>query len=135
MDKTKNVILDTNFLMIPYAEKIDIFQEIDRLVREGYMLFTFSGVIGELEGINEGKDSKGRDKVAARIALQMIEKRGIRTIESHGKVDDALMEFARMNKEDTIVCTNDKELRRKLRMSGIPVIFMRGENRLEFSEH
>ncbi len=133
MDKTKKVILDTNFLMIPCTENIDIFQEIQRLVKERYGIFTFSGVIRELGKIRDSEGSKGRDKIAARVALQMVEKKDINVLESHEKVDEAIIDFAKRDGENTIVCTNDKELKRKLRRSNVRVICMRDKNHLDFA--
>jgi len=132
MDK-KKILLDTNFLMIPYTENIEIFQEIERLVPEKYELFTLTGVVEELKRIERDKGSKGRDKIASRIALQLIEKKNIKVIESHGRVDRFIIDFAQRNKKDVIICTNDKRLRKKLKKLNVSTICMRGRNRLEFA--
>ncbi|RLB14928.1 MAG: nucleotide-binding protein [Deltaproteobacteria bacterium] len=132
MDK-KKILLDTNFLMIPYTENIEIFQEIERLVLEKYELFTLTGVVEELKRIEKDKRSKGRDKIASRVALQLIEKKNIKVIESHGRVDRFIIDFAQRNKKDVIICTNDKRLRKKLKKLNVSTICMRGRNRLEFA--
>ncbi|RLI88804.1 MAG: ribonuclease VapC [Candidatus Altiarchaeales archaeon] len=132
MDKTK-ILLDTNFLMIPYTENIEIFQEIERLIPEKYELFTLTGVVEELKKIEKGKRAKGKDKIASRIALQLIEKKNIKVIESQGRVDKFIIDFAQRNKKDVIICTNDKRLREKLKKLNVSTICMRGRNRLEFA--
>lgn len=125
----KTLILDTNFLMIPHQHRVDIFREIERVIVARYELLVPTGVIEELQGIQEGG---GADGIAAKVALQLIEDRDrhIRRIHSHGDVDDFILEFA-MDNMGSIVCTNDKELKRKARKSRVPVMHLRGKNRLE----
>lgn len=128
----KIIVLDTNFLMIPYKYHIDIFSEIERLVPETHRIATLSSVVKELEGICN--KSKGLDRIASRIALQLIKKEGIEVIEYDGGVDASIINFA-LNKKDIITCTNDRELRRKLRENKIPIIFMRDKSRLDVSAY
>lgn len=133
MNNTKKVVLDTNFLMVPYKERIDIFQEIERLIPEDYMLFTFTGVAEELKKIRESRESRGSDKTAAKIALQFIEKKDIRVLESQMKVDEAIIDFAKENKGDAVICTNDRRLKRRLRGLHVGIICMRGRSRLDLT--
>ncbi len=125
----KTIILDTNFLMIPYKYHIDIFSEIERLVPETHKIATLSSVVKELDSIVNR--SGGSERIAARIALKLIEKKGVGIIECKGKVDSSIINFA-LNNKYAVVCTNDKELKEKLKESGISIIFMRGKSRLEF---
>lgn len=127
----KTIILDTNFLMIPYQNRIDIFSELERMIPEKYELVAPEGVIKELQQIQD--TGSGSEKIAAKIALELIEKKGVKAIESHGNVDESILDFIAKNK-DSIVCTNDKELKRKLRKSHTPIICLKGKNRLEFSD-
>ncbi len=131
-DNMKKIIVDTNFLMIPYAQKIDIFEEIHRLIKEKYELVTLKGVIKELERIIDGQENKGSDKIAAKIGLQLIEKKDIRVLLSQGMVDEEIINLSRKDKKNTIVCTNDKKLRKQLREAGITLIGMRSRNYLDF---
>lgn len=128
----KILILDTNFLMLPYTENLDVFEELNRLVVDENSLATLSGVVDELKKIIDNRESKGRDKTAARIALQLIEKKEVKVIESHGRVDDQIIDYARKNR-DTIVCTNDKKLKKKLAEIDIPVAYIRDRSRLGLS--
>jgi len=126
----KTLILDTNFLMIPHQHRVDIFREIERIIVARYELLVPTGVMDELQRIQE--NGTGTDSIAAKVALQLIEDRDrhIRRIHSHGDVDDFILEFA-TNNMGSIVCTNDKELKRKARKSRVPVMHLRGKNRLE----
>jgi|GEM_PF-464628 len=122
--KMKLVLLDTNFLMIPYKFGIDIFGEIEKLVEEKYEAVTLSTVVDELKRIK-----RGEDKIAARVALKLIEDNDVRVIESSGVVDSAIIDFAENN--DAIICTNDAKLRRYLQKNGVKTIYMRQKSRLE----
>jgi len=124
------VLLDTNFLMVPEQFGIDIFSEIERIVPD-CELVTLKSVILELEKIREHA-GKGRDKIAAGVALKLIEKfnEKIKIVESSGNVDEFILKFSMENK--AIVCTNDKKLKKRLKKEGIGVIQMRGKSRLEF---
>jgi len=115
--------------MIPHQHRVDIFREIERIIVARYELLVPTGVIEELQGIQEGG---GADGIAAKVALQLIDDRDrhVRTIHSHGDVDDFILEFA-MNNVGSMVCTNDKELKRKVRKFRVPVMHLRGKNRLE----
>ena len=129
------VLLDTNFLMIPYQFKIDIFSELDRLIPEGYKIVILSTVVDELKKIQE--IARGKDKISARIGLQLIEKKNLEIIEGLkitkglGRADKAILDFACQNKENTIVCTNDKGIKRILKENDIRIICMRGKRKLE----
>lgn len=124
------VLIDTNFLMIPEQFGIDIFSEAARIVPDCEFA-TLSGTIKELEKIRESAE-KGKDKIAANIGLELIEKSAgkIKIYESSGDVDEFILKFSREN--GAVVCTNDRELKRKLKKEGVKVIQMRGKNRLEF---
>jgi len=127
------VMIDTNFFLLPYQYGIDIFTEIERLITRKYKLLTTSRVIRELEDIQKNPDSSGADKTGARIALQLIEKRDIHIIEDDSSVDDAIVRFAENNKPDVIVCTNDRQLKRRLKKIGVKTINMREKNHLELN--
>lgn len=124
----KKIILDTNFLTIPYQFKVDIFEEIKKVVPENYELATLDGIIKELENLakNKGKDSK-----AARIGLELIEKNQVKIIKTEEKkADDSIVEIS---DENTLVATNDKELRQRLKDKNVKVIYLRSKTRLELS--
>jgi len=120
----KKIILDTNFLTIPYQFNVDIFEEIDRIMEEDYELITLDKVVEELKRMKKGKDA-----VAARIGLEMIEKKNIKVIKTHEKkVDNAIVKLAN---KDTIVATNDKVLREKIKNKNVKVLYLRSKKHLE----
>lgn len=129
----KRVVLDTNFLLLPCTERIDVFTEIGRLVRESYELVTLCGVAAELERIRDGVGVKGQHKTAASVALKLIEKKNVRIIEGVGGVDAQITQLAADDPGNTIVCTNDKALRKTLRRMGAAVIGMRSRTHLDFA--
>ena len=120
----KLVLLDTNFLMVPYQFGIDIFSEIATLMQEKYELVTLSAVVDELKKIK-----KGEDLVAAEVGIKLIDENKVRIIETSGIGDPAIIDFAKNN--DAIICTNDAELRKRLRSLGISVIYLRQRAYLE----
>jgi hypothetical protein len=122
----KKVILDTNFLMIPYQFKVDIFEEIRCIVEEEYELITISGVVKELEKI---KKSKGRSAVAAKIGLELIKAKNVKVINSDSEeVDNKIIE---LSDENTIVATNDIKLKNKLKNKNIKIIYLRSKKYLK----
>lgn len=127
------VLLDTNFLMIPYQDGVDIFQEIARLVDAPYELLTLSTVKEELTKIKE--HGKGKEKIAASVGLQLLEAKGVKIIESpkEKKPDEEIIEIALKNNKETIVCTNDAQLKKTLRKNNIPIISIRSGNHLDYS--
>jgi len=122
------VILDTNFLIYCAKEKLDYEEKLISLLNEDYELVVPLQVIEELEMVSKKKKEKiplgrrkpkykkttGKDKAAAELALQILEKKRIRKVDIEGKnVDMAIIKLAEENKKN-IVCTLDKEMRKKL---------------------
>jgi len=122
----KKIILDTNFLTLPHQFNVDIFEEIDRIMEEDYELITLNPVIEELKKITK---SRGKDAVAAKIALELIERKDVKIINTNEKkVDNAIVVIA---DKDTIVATNDRELRQRLKHKSIKTIYLRNKKFLE----
>ncbi|MEM2918759.1 MAG: nucleotide-binding protein [Candidatus Altiarchaeota archaeon] len=121
------IFIDTNFWLLPYIKKIDIFSEIERLVPEKYEILVSESVIEELKKIQ--KKGNGKEKIAAEIALILIEKKAKKV--PNGKNTDKLI-LKISEKENMIICTNDKNLRKKLKEKSLRVIGMRGKEKLSF---
>lgn len=125
----KRIILDTNSLMIPLQFRVDIFSEIDRVCNFNYTLCIFRQTIDELKGIIE-RNEKGRK--AAQFALKLINSKNIDIIDSERKgVDSLILENA---DENTIVATQDKELKKQLIKRGIAMIVLRQKKYLKLIE-
>ena len=124
----EKIILDTNFLLIPYQFKLDIFKEIDRILHFDYSLFILDKTLDELNNIVEKQ--KGKDKDAAKFALKLLEAKKIKKIMSNAEnADDSIVDVA--SQEKVIVATQDKVLKQRLEEAGIPIIIMRQKKKLE----
>jgi uncharacterized protein len=119
------VILDTNALMVPEQFKVDIFSE---LLRLGYAEWLVpAAVLGELRSLATKAD-KGRDKIAARVALGLA--KGCNAVgEDHFDADGAIEKLAL--ETGASVFTNDKALKKRLFSKGITVVYLRQGQYLE----
>jgi len=122
------VVLDTNALMIPYQSGINIEKELTRLLGICRIIVP-SSVVEEMERLAGEDGGTGR---AAKLGLSIIKKRGFRLMETESKGDDGVLETAL--KMDGAVVTNDRELQERARKMNLPIIYPRGENRLEMEE-
>ena len=148
----KEVIVDTNALLIPGEFGVDIFEELERL---GYVhIIVPKMVLTELDRLRQGPGLKGKEKIAANVGYSLIrkytdtseqERRSLRctiSIEAgagegegeKGEEDTDEMIAALALKRKAAVLTNDEELRTKLSRAGIATVYLRGRNRLEESE-
>ena len=123
MMKMKKILLDTNFLMICFQFRVDIFTELDRVCNFDFKLFVLDKTIEELEKIVG--EQKGKNKEAAKIALKLIAIKKINIIKtkSNIKTDDVIRDVAA--KDNYIVATQDKDLKRRLINQGASVIVLR----------
>lgn len=123
--KTK-VIIDTNFLLIPAQFKVDIFDEIDRIMEGQYELFIIDKTVDELHNIIEKQ--KGKDKAAAKMALQLLECYPITHLktpetERHLNVDKLILK--RVKGDKFVVATQDMALKRDLSRHNARLIVLR----------
>ncbi len=123
------IIIDTNFLLLPFRYKINIIKELDRLVEKNHQLVISSRTMGELRMIGR---RIGKDGMAARLAIKMIEAagKGFTVVENSDIVDDWIVSYASEN--NAMVCTNDSELRRRLKAMKLKVITMKSKSRIGF---
>ncbi len=144
----KEVIVDTNALLIPGEFGVDIFQELERLGYEHIIVPKV--VLNELDRLRQRPGLKGKEKRAAKIGYslvlryvhaskqeQMPGKCKVTIIEEEEgegrerNADEIIAELAL--KKKAAVLTNDEKLRRKLSKAGIVTVYLRGGNRLEGS--
>ena len=116
------VILDTNFTMVPFQFKVDIFAELKRLLDEPYKVFILDQTLKELGGKKLEKAVKG---LLERYDVGLIK------TEQNKSVDDLLVELA--DKEKFIAATQDKALRDRLKGKGIKIITLRQKKYLTFN--
>lgn len=127
--ETMKVILDSNFLFIPSQFQIDVFEELGNLLNQQFDPVLLSPTKGELQEIAEKGSPKMRRQ--ASLALKFAEKcHVVRVEKDSGETQDDLI--VRVAAEWRCpVATNDRELRKRLRNLGVPVIFLRQRRRLE----
>lgn len=126
--KTK-VILDTNFLMIPGTLGIDIFTEIKRIVQEPVDICVLDQTIQELEKLMT--KSKGKESFNAKLGYIMVKQKSLKTIKgSLSYVDDSIVDYIKRY-PTTIVATQDKLLKAKVKQQKVRVIYLKQKKYLE----
>ena len=117
---SKEVVIDTNFFMVPFQFNVDIITELENLL-PSYKLTTPSFVINELKGLK--KNNKGKIRLNANLALKLansskVEIKDISLLENE-TVDDALLRVSE------VLATNDIELKNRAKDKGITVVYLR----------
>jgi rRNA-processing protein FCF1 len=120
----KKIILDTNFLIDLGRFGIGI-DEIDKVMTENYEMQIVSSSVNELKKI---ASTSMEESKFAKYALMIIDLRKIKILEANEGADAAIIYFA---DKDTIVATNDIDLRRKLKEKGVRCIYVRAKKKLE----
>ncbi len=112
--------------MIPAQFHVDILTELGQIIPH-YKLLVPSFVIRELENIKNR--SRGKDRIAASVALKIAKAPEINVVEIDLKpkerVDDALLRISK------VLCTNDIGLKKRARNKGITVIHLRQRKYLD----
>jgi rRNA-processing protein FCF1 len=127
--ETLKVIMDSNALFVPLQFKIDVFNDLKRLLNRRFELILLSPVKRELEVLAE----KGSPKISknAYYALKLAEKCKYVEVDAPASAltDDVIVKIAKEWK--AVVFTNDRQLRERLRDISVPVIYVRQKSRLE----
>lgn len=126
--KKAEIILDTNFLMLPYRIGKDVFTMLEEMFLLKPSYITIKSVIKELENIRSNDPIKERR--GANLALSIIKETPVKILDDsdiEGNTDDKILKIAL--KRGAIVATNDRGLRKKLREKGVTVIFFRERDR------
>ena len=117
---SKEVVIDTNFFMVPFQFNVDVITELEKLL-PSYKLTTPSFVINELKGFKN--NNKGKIRLNANLALKLansskVEIKDISLLENE-TVDDALLRVSE------VLATNDIELKKRAKDKGITVAYLR----------
>lgn len=107
------VLLDTNFLMLPAQHKVDIYKELKG------ELITIKQCITELERLAKGG---GKAAVQAKVALHLAKER-VKIIRAQGRTDKSIINYALQNR--CAVATNDRALIKSLKRHNIKIIRLR----------
>ena len=96
--ESKEVVIDTNFFMVPFQFNVDIIDELER-------------------------NNKGKIRLNADLALKLANSSNIEikdiSLENNETVDDALLRVSE------VLATNDIELKKRARKKGITVAYLR----------
>ena len=127
----KKIVLDTNFLFIPARYNVDVFSEIEKICDFGYDICIIDKSIEEINKIIN--KSRGRTKQEAELAFKLISSKNPKVLKSSGNsqgksVDEIILSSA---DENTIVATQDKELKQRLLKKGVSVIVLRQKRHLK----
>ena len=119
----KEVVIDTNFFMVPFQFNVDIITELEKVL-PSYKLTTPSFVINELKGLK--RNNKGKISLNANLALKLansskVEIKDISLLENE-TVDDALLRVSE------VLATNDIELKKRAKAKGITIVYLRQKN-------
>ncbi len=130
------IILDTNFLLIPFTLNVDIFDGIRAAAEFPYDLSIIDKSIDELNKISADKNLKAKDRNAAKLALSSLKAYSIKTIKTayDKDADSLIIDYCKAN-PDTVVATQDLELRRRLRAIDISLIVLRQKKYVVFQRY
>lgn len=122
------IIIDTNFLFIPSKFRLDIFEELPKLLGQNVEPVLPSQTYRELQKL--AKSNSVKLSKQAQLGLKLARKCRLVEVERKGNEsnDDLILRMAAEWK--CPVATNDKELRRKLRSVGVSVVFLRQKSLL-----
>ena len=118
--ESKEVVIDTNFFMVPFQFNVDIIDELEKAL-PSYRLTTPIFVINELKGLK--RNNKGKIRLNADLALKLANSSNIEikdiSLENNETVDDALLRVSE------VLATNDIELKKRAKKKGITVAYLR----------
>ena len=132
------IVLDTNALMMPVECELRVFEELDRVLPHatgdqpsgdagGYLVP--DAVRAELDKLADGA---GVEATAAAVGRDLLARCSV--VETDADyADDAVLELA-THGDVTHAVTNDRPLKRRLLDAGIPVISLRGRNKLGITQ-
>jgi hypothetical protein len=126
--KAVKVILDSNALFVPLQFRIDIFEELPKLLNTNSEPVLLSPIKDELERLS--KEGTAKAQKDANFALKLAEKcRLVEIGKTLGSPDDIIVRVA--SEWRCPVFTNDAGLKKRLRDINVPVIYVRQKSRLE----
>ena len=122
------IVLDTNALMMPVECDVRLFDELDRLLPDADCVAP-TAVREELAKLADGA---GAEATAAAVGQDLLDRVSVHDTDAD-YADDAVLELATRD-EATHAVTNDKPLNRRLLDAGVPVISLRGKNKLGITQ-
>mgnify|MGYP001357702574 FL=1 len=120
------ILVDTNVLIYSAKNRFDLFSELKRFGASDILIP--KKVVKELEQLSKTA-SRGSDKKAAKLAIQIINYSGLKLIEiDSGHTDDAIISYSKLN--NNLVLTNDSNLKKRLTAENIKVLTLSNNKKL-----
>ena len=127
----RKVILDTNFLLIPFSENVDIFSELERILDFKFEICVLDKTIDELNKIMS--EQSGKNRKAADLGLKLIKAKALKIIKSKSDLNTDQFLIQKTSKND-IIATQDKILKKALLNQGHSIIVLRKKKYLNMIE-
>jgi len=138
-----SVVIDSNFIFLPFQFKIDYLTEITRNLGIKTEFLIYKQILDELEAKNRRERKKTKFRKQLKASLLYLEnfkdKFNINFNNSIKKDNETTDDFLLrkcidLNKENRhiFLATNDSELRKRAKNLGLNVIFMRQKKFLSF---
>jgi rRNA-processing protein FCF1 len=116
------IILDTNFLIDSLRFGVDVVSEL-----AGNELFVLDANISEIGRLADGN---AKESPLARMAIKLIESKGIKVLKSkENETDDSLVSYS---KEGYAIATHDRILKGRLKKSGSKIVLIRQKKYIVF---
>jgi len=123
------VAIDTSGFMMPVELDVRLFDELERLL-DDFEPVTPQPVVEELRRLSEGGGEEG---IAASVGHDLAIDRTLILDTTASYADDAIVELARDGQADYVV-TNDQPLQQRVLDVSVPVIALRGRNKLAITQ-
>ena len=121
----KTIILDTNFLVESAKNKVDIHEELKRILDYTFEVAVLDRTLEELDSIAVKKTKEG---LQAKLARTILLTKHVSIIPTEGGHTDNLL--LKRADENNIIATMDKELKTRLKKKKQSVIIIRGKQKL-----
>ncbi|MBI2075847.1 MAG: nucleotide-binding protein [Candidatus Aenigmarchaeota archaeon] len=112
----KKVLLDTNFLLVPFQFKVDVYEDMRKFGEP----MTLDSCVRELRRLEKGRT---KDSLYAKASLILLKMKKLKIEKSPYSSDTAIIKYAKLH--DCPVATNDRKLIKRLKSNGIRIIRLR----------
>jgi rRNA-processing protein FCF1 len=130
------IVIDSNFILLPFQFKIDYLNEIRDNLEGKSKFLIFQQVLDELEAKKRREPNATKFQRQLNSGLMYLEKNkynfNIEYVEEVKEVTETTDDFLlrkslQLKDEDSniFLATNDSELRRRARISGLSLVFLR----------
>lgn len=120
--------MDTNFLLACIQQKIDLFSELDRILHMPKIVVP-ARVLDELETLKNRKELSIKEREAASIALQLLNKKKIKILDLEGNADKSIVKYV-LDNPDTIMASLDGGMKKHVKGKA-KILTIRNKKRLD----